>query len=381
MLILALLTGIWQGILSLPAPLPFNFTITQNRDSLQMIIHNAEERIVCNDLRLEGDSLFVKLPLYDSEFKLRVNEKIITGVWINYARKGNPEIPFTARHGVKERFETKTAHTGDLGGKWETWFDTGTPDSSLAIGIFSRQGNKVTGTFLTESGDHRFLEGVTEGDSLKLSVFDGFFCRLYLAEVKDGKMEGMFYSGNHHRSPFRAVLNEKIKLRNADAISIYEGVPSFTLPDIDSNIVSLNDEKFKGKVIILQIMGTWCPNCMDESEFLSEYYIKNKHRGFDIIGISFERTTEFSKAAEYLNRVKNRFNITYPLLYAGTTGKESISKVFPGLKNFSGYPSTIYLDRQGKVVKVHTGFNGPATGIEYDKFREEFYSTMEKLLK
>lgn len=381
MLILALLTGIWQGILSLPAPLPFNFSIEQKGDSLQMIIHNAEERIVCNEIQVKGDSMIIRLPMYDSEFRLREKGNSMEGVWINYTRKGNPAIPFSAVHAIASRFETQQTASADLKGKWETWFESGTPDSSLAIGRFNQSGNKVTGTFLTESGDHRYLEGVMDGDSLKLSVFDGFFCRLYLAKVKGNVMEGMFYSGNHHKAPFRAIRNENAKLRNADAIATYNGVPSFRLPDTDSNIVSLSDERFKGKVIILQIMGTWCPNCMDESEFLSEYYLKNKDRGFEIIGISFERTNEFAKAAEYLVRVKNRFNITYPLLYAGTTGKENIARVFPELKNFSGYPTTIYLDREGRVVKVHTGFNGPATGSDYEQYQSEFYSTMEKLLE
>jgi peroxiredoxin len=234
-------------------------------------------------------------------------------------------------------------------------------------------------TFLTESGDHRYLEGVVDGDSLKLSVFDGFFCRLYLAKITQEKIEGVFYSGSTYKSAFICKRNEAIQLRDAGSLSSFEGKAAFRFPDTDSNMVDLNDARFKNKVVILQIMGTWCPNCLDESAFLSEYYNKNKSKGVEIIGISFERTDDFKKASYYLKRVAARFNITYPLLYAGTTGTGVVEKALLGMKNFFSYPSTVFIGKDGIVKYVHAGFNGPATGEEYENYKRAFYEKMNSL--
>lgn len=381
MLLVTLLFGIWRGIFALPdQELPVIFEIQNTPSGIVVTFQNATERIECNEVILKGDSLFIRLPMYDSEFRLQVKERTLQGVWINHLRKGSPAIDFKASHNVTERFSVATAATTQITGKWETWFDTGSKDSSRAIGQFIQNGNIVTGTFLTESGDHRYLEGVMSGDSLKLSVFDGFFCRLYLATVKNNSIEGIFYSGTSYKAPFRAIKNETIKLRDAATLSSFEGKPFFTFPDVDSNLVSLSDEKFRNKVVILQIMGTWCPNCMDESAFLSEYYNANRNKGVEIIGLSFERTEDFSKASGYLKRVQSRFQIHYPLLFAGTTGTGNVEKALPGMKNFFSYPSTIFIGKDGEVKHVHAGFNGPATGEEYESYKREFYTRMHDLL-
>jgi peroxiredoxin len=381
MILLSLLFGIWRGVFALPdQELPFLFELEKNSAGIVFTIHNADERIACTEVTINGDSLFVRLPMYDSEFRLQVKDSVMQGVWINHLRKGSHAMDFVAKHDVHQRFSSSEQPAVNITGKWETWFNSGLKDSSVAIGQFNQKDNIINGTFLTESGDHRYLEGVLTGDSMKLSVFDGFFCRLYLAKVKGDTLEGMFYSGTTHKAPFKAVRNEKIKLRDAATLSHFEGKPAFTFPDTDSIPTSLQDEKYRNKVVILQIMGTWCPNCMDESAFLSEYYNSNRNKGVEIIGISFERTADFSKASEYLKRVKNRFNINYPLLYAGTTGTGVVEKALPGMKNFFSYPSTIFIGKDGEVKHVHAGFNGPATGEEYEAYKREFYDRMQKLL-
>lgn len=382
MLLLTLFFGIWRGIFSLPdQQLPVQFEIERKESQLLFTFHNAEERIVCSEVRQNGDSIFIRMPMYDSELRLHViNDTTLSGFWMNHLKKGSPTIAFTAEANESNRFDIKNDATHQISGKWETWFDAGTKDSSLAIGQFQQNGNKVVATFLTESGDHRYLEGVVDGDSLKLSVFDGFFCRLYLAKITKEKIEGVFYSGSTYKAAFNCKRNEAIQLRDAGTLSSFVGKPAFRFPDTDSNMVDLNDTRFKNKVVILQIMGTWCPNCMDESAFLSDYYNINKSKGVEIIGISFERTDDFKKASSYLKRVAARFNITYPLLYAGITRTGAVENALPGMKNFFSYPSTVFIGKDGFVKYVHAGFNGPATGEEYENYKREFYEKINSLL-
>jgi peroxiredoxin len=161
---------------------------------------------------------------------------------------------------------------------------------------------------------------------------------------------------------------------NTDSIAL-----NFRLPDLDSNLVSLNDPKFKNKVVLLQILGSWCPNCLDESAFLAPYYDKNKDRGIEIIGLSFEKTDDFNRAVANVTRFRDRLKIHYTLLIAAN--REKIKTVLPGLENFVGFPTTIYLDKNHKVRKVYAGFSGAATGAEYEKFKEEFHRFVDGLLE
>ena len=378
-----LLLGFWLGLLQLPtASLPFQFELSNQDEGLVMIIQNAEEKIICDEITMQGDSIFIQLPLYDSEFRLKSGNGKLSGVWINHGRKVPTSIPFSAVKDIKERFSVSSTKTSpiQLEGQWETWFASGTPDSSLAIGQFKTHGNIVAGTFLTESGDHRFLEGVIDNDSLKLSVFDGTHAYLYLAKVSGDEMSGMYFSGNSYKAPFRSVRNNTIKLRDPSTLTQAKGDLSFKLLDTDSNFISLTDAAYRQHVKIIQILGTWCPNCMDESKFLDSVYVARKEEGLSIFGLAFERSEDYSLAIKGIRKMKKRLNIHYPLLLAGTTKKGEVQKVLPAVENFFSYPTTIFIDRKGNLIKVHSGFSGPATGDEWEKYKADFNKTLDRLL-
>lgn len=382
MMLLQIIVGLWRAVLSLPdAELPFNFDMTESYGRYMMVIHNADERIVADEVTVKGDSLFIKLPVYESQLRLLVEGSTMTGDWINYSRKGNPVIPFKAEFNNKKRFITSNTKPVDFTGRYETWMNVTEKDSSLAIGVFKQQGDKVTGTFLTSTGDHRYLEGNVTGDTMWLSTFDGSHCWLYRFIKTGDKLEGTFWSGNHYKSRWHAKKNDAIQLPEADKVTSVKHKLDFAFPDADSNMVSSRDEKFRDKPLIIQIMGTWCPNCLDESKFLSEFYRNNKEMGIEIIALDFEKTTDFSRIAMNIKRLQQRLNIQYPILYAGSVGKEEVMKKISGVENFQSYPTTIYINRKGEVIKVYSGFSGPATGKEYDKFVAGFNKTIEELAK
>ncbi|MFN5345846.1 MAG: TlpA family protein disulfide reductase [Bacteroidota bacterium] len=379
---IGLLMGMWLGQLFLPGqPLPFNFEFKEEKGNIVFVIHNAEERIICDITDVRGDSIFIHPPYFDSEIKLHIEGDRLRGKWVNYSKKGNPEVVFVGYKGVTERFPDKGNTTLNITGKWETWFDIDSPDSSLAIGVFNQNGNHVTGTFLTETGDHRYLEGVIVGNTLKLSVFDGAHAWLYIAEVKNDSMNGMFYSGNTYKAPFHARRNENAKLRDPNTITRVEGELNFSFPDLDSNIISIKDKRFQKKATIIQFMGSWCPNCMDEAKYFNEIYNTYHDQGLEIIGLAFERSNEFSKAKVSAGRFVNNLGLKYPVLIAGVTGKDNVMKAIPQIKDFISFPTTLFIDDKGKVVKVHAGFSGPATGKEFEIYKSEFEKTIKKLIR
>jgi peroxiredoxin len=130
-------------------------------------------------------------------------------------------------------------------------------------------------------------------------------------------------------------------------------------------------------------MGTWCPNCLDESKYLANYYKNNKDKEFEIIGLAFEYTKTEDKAFENIERLKSRIDIEYPVLLAqyGSASKVSAQEKLPMLNHVLSYPTTIFIDKTGTVRKIHTGFNGPATGDKYTEFIGEFESFVNGLLE
>ncbi len=376
-----ILLGIWRATLTLPdASLPFNFEIKQQQEKYVMEIINGDEHIRCDEITFKDDSMIVKLPVFESEFRLKIDNKKMQGVWINYARKEVPQIIFNAEYGNALRFIPTTSKHKNVGGRWETYLNAGTPDSSLAIGVFTQKDQMVNGTFLSESGDHRYLSGIVNGDTLWLSTFDGSHCWLYRGIINGDKMQGTFWSGNHNKSNWWAQRNNKIELPDANKITSVNKPLQFNFPDVDNNLVSLSDQRFKNKVVLLQIMGSWCPNCLDETKYFVDYYNKHHKEDLEIIGLAFEKTNDFKKASANLKRLQQRYQIPYPLLIAGTTGKNAVINALPGITNFFSYPTTIFLNRKGEVVKVHAGFSGPATGKDFEIYKKEFSETVEKLL-
>jgi thiol-disulfide isomerase/thioredoxin len=153
----------------------------------------------------------------------------------------------------------------------------------------------------------------------------------------------------------------------------------FSFPDIEGNIVSLNDEKYRNKVLIIPVTGTWCPNCIDEAAFLSPWYKKNKDRGVEIITIHYERQADTGFSRKVMRRFRNRFNIQYDQLFGGLSDSDTV-RTSLALPEFRAFPTTLFIDKKHRIAKIHSGYSGPATGKFYDDFIREFNEEVDKLL-
>ncbi len=386
--------GTWIGTLKLndSTELPFDFEVQNMKEKLSLTILNAQEQIKVEDVTVTGDSVFIKMPVFDSEFRCqRIAAGKMKGVWINHARKNNNVIAFEAYAQVTNAWSKAPevfvpTETLDRG-KWEVTFSKGTPDEYKAIGLFKTKDLiNVTGTFSTETGDYRYLSGkVKDNNTFYLACFDGAHAFMFTGKIKgDSIVNGRFYSGIHGEEPWEAVHNDNFELRNPDSLTFLK--PGFTKVDfnfknLEGKYVSLSDDKFKHKVVMIQIMGTWCPNCMDETKFLAGFYDTYKKQGLEVVGLAFERTDDFAKAVGNVQRLKTRFNANYEFLITMKTGADQASQALPMLNKVMAFPTTIYIDKKGMVRKIYTGFYGPATGDAYKKYVEETTSFVEMLLK
>ncbi len=394
--------GPWRGVLFLAedttgfdehshGELPFNFDIVyDNPDSFHMVIHNGSEDIPVTDIimgtdRKTGrDTLRIDFPVYDSHFRADYEEDWIEGWWIADNRK-DYKIRFKATYGQNFRFLDITEPPKiNLTGRWECNFEVETNTPYKAIGDFKQDGNHLTGTFMTLTGDDRYLEGQVSGDRMFLSVFDGSHAYLYEAKIlPDGSLSGVYRSGIHYKTYWDGKRNDTIRFQDlgdplAQTVMKSNEVFNITLPSPEGNMITLHDPPYAGKPKIIQIMGTWCPNCRDETTFLLEYLKKHPDPGFEILGISFERQPDTLKAMKAIETYREKLHIPYTIVYGGSNDKKLASEKLSMLNKVVAYPSMIFLSTTDQVTDIHTGFTGPATP-EYPAFVEEFDQLVTKM--
>lgn len=371
--------GFWRGTFALAGnqEAPFNFELKGTTAWLL----NGTERFELKGVSQRGDSLFVPVDIYDALLVAKVETgKTLSGVFKRLnTTPADAGIPFRAEFGKRYRFvEKPTAATVSLHGKWDVTMGNGTK----SVGVFTQSGSKVTGTFLTTTGDYRFFEGSVQGDAFELSAFSGSSPSLIKGKITGNELTADIINFRGSQ-PVKGTRNAQASLPDAYTLTkVKEGTPfNFTFPDaFTGKQVSLNDPKYKGKVVIVTILGSWCPNCLDETSFLAPWYRANRQKGVEIIGLAFERKNDPAFAKTRLEALKTRFGVDYDLLFAGVADKKYASSVLPALNEVLSFPTTIYVNRQGEVAKIHTGYTGPATGPYYEEFVREFNADVNQLL-
>jgi thiol-disulfide isomerase/thioredoxin len=368
--------------------LPFLFEVIYINDSAMRITFiNGEERITVESKDIKvghnrstgRDTFRIDFPLYASYLRGLYQERVMEGEFVN--DKGI-SIPFSARQGDNHRFTTLNKQpTADISGEWETTIGIFDSIPEKAIAEFQQKGNVLRGTFRTETGDYRYLDGEVQANKLYLSCFDGTHTYLFEGKIEKDEIIGIFRASKTYEKLWAAKRNPNFKLRSADSLTYLKAGAQqfdFNFATVEGKKIGLNAPEYIEKVRVLQIMGTWCPNCSDETKFLVEYLQKHNHKDLAIIGLAFERNATL--AAQQLPIYKSRLNVPYEIALAGTSNKrDEAAKALPMLNAIIGYPTMIVVDKKGKVRKIHTGFDGPATS-KYATFKQEFNDLIEKLL-
>lgn len=363
----------------------FTFEWKMEKGKPVWYISNAAEKIKVSNITAEGDSLFVQMPVFESQFRLKKSNGQLNGVWIKGGSIKTLVIPFTATPGNK-RFEAKASAKKQISGRWAVQFSNSVK-GELSVAEFKQTGNKLTGTFLNPTGDYRYLEGIVTNNLLLLSCFDGGHAFLFTATIDNNNkiLNGMFYSGGSFKESWTAVKDAAAKVpQQSVAMFVKPGEESlhFTFNDLAGKPVSIKDDRFKNKVVVIQLMGSWCPNCMDETAFLSEYYNSNKQRGFEVIALAYEYSTDWERSLKSLQKFKDRYHVQYTILNTGVTVGDTLrtEKTLPELTAIKFFPSSVIIDKKGKIRKLDTGFNGPATGEHYVAYKKEFEEIIDQLL-
>ena len=366
-------------------PLRFPLQLSSNNGKWSASISDPLERIEIPMVQVDGDNITLSFPHYDSTIKARLDGDQLVGQYRK--RRGKErygEMKFAAQ--PTSSVASQEAVFKPYVGKWSVKFSE---SEDPALGVFSiRKTDKAPwGTFLTTTGDYRFLtvQPPAKPDCVELSVFDGAHAFLFRMQRKqDGTLAGDFWSGNSWHETFAGKLDPKAELPDAFRLSTVlkdVNLNDIKYPDLDGKLTSLGDPKFAGKARLIQVFGSWCPNCHDAALYLSELQKKYGSRGLSIVGLAFEHTGEFDRDVEMVKRYIKRHNTQYPVLLAGLSDKSTATKQFPLIDKVRSYPTTIFVRADGTVRAVYTGFSGPATGEAYQKLRARYEELVEELLK
>ena len=207
---------------------------------------------------------------------------------------------------------------------------------------------------------------------------------LLTGELRGDTLRGIFHAGARTQTTWLAVrsrgaphLKAPTEITTADTSAPFR----FAFPDLSGRVVTQQDPRFRGKVLLVDVFGTWCPTCHDAAPELVRLYRKYHGRGLEIVGLAYEVTGDSAVDGRQVRRYRDKFGIPFPLLLAGVNDTEAAAATLPQLRGFTSFPTTVFIGRDGRVRRVHAGFYGPATGAQHGRLIREFEQEIERLLR
>jgi thiol-disulfide isomerase/thioredoxin len=371
--------------------LPFIMELSSKADGPEGWIINGSERIELPKImrmREEAKVGFL-FPHYDSLIEAAFDRQANTmrGTWSKRGAKDQmTQMPFAAEAYKGYRFTPKIKMTEEVvpsfpvAGRWSVQFAS---DKEPCVGIFkSGSGNEFEGTFLTTTGDYRFLAGSYEHGLLRLSCFDGSHAFLFHATMKhDGTLDGHFWSGPKFHDTWTAKRDDKAAL--PDGFTLTKVNPKAHLKDLKFHDLEGKEATVAGllgKATVIEIFGSWCPNCHDAADLLVALEKRHGASGLKIIGLAFEASGDTERDSKQVKRYMARHGANYPVLLAGVKDRDKASAALPVIDGLKGYPSFLFVDANGEIRSTYTGFSGPATGEDYKTLCRQFDDTVRGLL-
>lgn len=379
--------GYWQASITLPGgDVETGIEISRQGERYQAKLINGQERVRINEVSFEDGELRLRFPAFNNEIIATLTDGKLEGELVLVKRYGKTEVmPFSAMPGSKRDEKDSEAAKYDLSGRWRVTFHEPDGSDSPSVGEFAQRGSRLFGTFLNPNGDYRYLAGHVRGTRFKLSTFDGAHAFIFSGEIgESGDIRNAdFWSGTSWHQHWSAVPDSSVELPDSFQRTFlkpgYEKL-EFSFPDPDGVIVSLADEKFDGKVVLVTLNGTWCPNCNDEARILAPLHKEFRDKGLEVVALMFEHFEDHDVAADQVREFREKFGIEYDTLIAGISDKDQASAALPALSGVLAFPTTVFIDRGGRVRNIHTGFSGPGTGEHYAKLQRDFRQLITALL-
>ena len=388
--------GVWRGLIRNSSGEDVAFTLEVKREGDKIVgsLVNGDDRTVSTSGSFEGKTLKLRYDFYDAELNAVIDGDDLIGGFTRQWRKEILARKLRAKRETGSQAATVSSvpsnTSGEISGEWVMRVGED-PKINYWRAAFKQQGSLVRGTIIPVSGDWGEMTGSFENNQLKLNRFDGINCRVFKATLTpQGGLEG-FVDFGLIKDPKRKIAAERLTAENKSSVANLPDPNNYTrmsnsaepfrfsFPDPDGKNISSADERFKNKVVVVTITGSWCPNCYDEAPVLQEFYERYRERGLEVVALSFEYTGDAARDTKQVGIFAKRLGVTYPMLYAG--GIDDAEKKLSQLVNFGAYPTTIYIGRDGLVKHIHAGFEGKATGERFSRLKAEMKALIEDLLE
>jgi peroxiredoxin len=360
------------------AVIPFVIDFFYEGNNLTGILRNGKEDIPLSGIVVNKNFIEIPIQHYESQLKLELlTNDTLRGKFVRLNKNPLVEVPIQGKRGVKERYPGSFGKpTAEFNGTWSVTLKEEDGKEAKGVVILSHKKNKLHGTIMSPTGDYRYFEGFVNGDFFEAASFDGVYNYVFKGRVKENKMEATILAS--WKTDIVGVKDSKASLPDPYKQTQLDQL-TFTFPDINGKKVSLSE--FKGKPVIVLFFGSWCPNCIDEMNYLVPWFKENQKRGIEMIALSFERSLTQADARMQLTKTAKKLGMNFPVLLAGSTPEDKPMDKISGLKNFLSFPTTIYLNKKHEVVKIHAGFTGPSTGKFFEDWKKEFNHDVDELLK
>ena len=375
--------GKWRGNISYSnVDVPFTFEVSYpDGETPQFIFLNGRERRLIKDVTIEADSVFFVLTPFDVEVRAAYTGMTMSGSYIKHYR--GDTYPFSASFGMPRMMKKSVRNSPRLEEKWAMVFDAGTPNESEGVGVFKKIGEMVTGTVITKTSDFRYFEGIMDGDSIKLSCFDGAHAFLLNGKKEGGRWTGQLVFDDGYSEAWTGKPDPNASIEDPfEIVKIEKGVhkPYYDLLAAGSGKGTIDPAAYEGKVLVIQLFGTWCPNSHDQTKYLVDWYDKNRELDVAILASSYEANYSQEYGLERIETYKEANSIPYDVVLGGRLSKSGAALPFPFMDRIEAFPTLVILDKQGYARYVHSYFNGPATGSYYDQFDQRFNKIISELV-
>lgn len=378
--------GVWRAeIIYEEERVPFMMELAPSGgDVPEITIINGKERRRIANASIVGDSIFIPIDPFDVTIQASFGAMSMSGEYVKHYRK-NGSRGFAATFGGNRFAKKSTSVAPRIKQRWNVTFSPDDPSMGKGVGIFKQIGDRVTGTILTETSDYRFFEGIVDGDSMKMSSFDGAHAFLWLGKkTGNDSWEGKIVFDNSYSEPWLATYDENAEIRDPfEIVQLDRGEhqPYYDLLAAGSGKDAIDVSKYEGRVLLIQLFGTWCPNSHDQTEYLVDWFEKNKNRNVSILASSYEANYSQDYGLQRLASYRETNKIGYDLVLGGRLSKTGAATPFPFMQRIEAFPTLIILDKEGYARYVHSYFNGPATGDYYEAFDKRFNEIMNELLE
>jgi thiol-disulfide isomerase/thioredoxin len=376
--------GSWRAALDLAGgELRFGIELRSRGDGFEGRLCNGNQCQAFSSIHVRGDSVVLEMADYAAAITARLAGDSLTGAYRNVGNRGPRVIPFRAGRGAWPTVRGPARLLGRWDASWIGDFGTSPRVIELRNGAAG-----LEGTIISNTGDYGHFAGTAKGDSFAIAHFDGSYVYLLTgalggAGAAPDTLRGVFHAGLRSQTQWIAVrstgkphLKTVTENTQADTTQPFK----FAFPDLEGRVVTEQDSRFRGKVVVVDVFGTWCPTCHDAAPELVRLYRKYHARGLEVVGLAYEVSGDTAVDRRQVRRYREKFGVPFTLLLAGINDTEAAAATLPQLQGFTSFPTTIFLGRDGKVRRIHAGYYGPATGAQHAKQVRAWEAEVERLL-